>query len=119
MSKNINEFVVDKVCHYIEQQNEEMHQLRKKLKKTEDLLEAYIDATNLSAYPIGHTKCNENNCEALYVSDNRDSDIYLGCNKMKYCNKCNNMFCDLHHYDHTTTCVCEYEWEHCCGCFDE
>lgn len=112
MAKNLQEFVVDKVCHYLDQQNNEMKKLQDQLKKTKELLQAYID-------PTDHTKCHDSDCEALYVIDNRYSDIYLGCSDMKYCDRCNKMFCDLHIDVHKDDCVCIYEWQTCCACVEE
>ena len=119
MAKNINEFVVDKVCTYLQKRDEELSQVRKKLEETKQLFQAYIEATDRQAYPIGHTFCKHIGCKAIYVSDNRDSDIYLNCTIMRSCHACNEMYCDLHYEDHITICTCQYEWQECCGCFEQ
>lgn len=46
-----------KICDYLKQRDEEILQLHKKLKKTEELLDAYIEASNMSDHPISHTPC--------------------------------------------------------------
>jgi hypothetical protein len=119
MAKNLQEFVVEKVCHHLDQQNNEMKQLQDELKKSKEFLQAYIDATNMSSYPISHTKCHNFICESLCISDNRDSNIYLGCSVMNCCDRCSEMFCDLHLDAHKDDCVCEHEWQTCCACEEE
>jgi hypothetical protein len=122
MAKNINEFVVDKVCFYLQQRDEKLTQVRKKLKQTERLLNAYIVAIDMHEYSIEHTFCKHADCNAIYVSDNSDNtdrSVCLNCISMRWCKSCNEMYCDLHHEDHTTTCTCDYEWQECCGCFKQ
>lgn len=112
MAKNLQEFVVGKVCEHLDRQNCEIKKLKAKL----ELLEFQIQKAGFNE---DNCKCFVSGCDAEYISHDLHDDIYIRCTKMIMCKKCNEHFCDMHYDEHIEVCVCMHHWQICCACISE